>query len=178
MNKPPNFQELASKFKRIYDKLPAVAGAIAVRRSKANFQKQGWTPDTQTLPWQERSKKDKSKRRRAILIQTGALRRSVRITGKGASWVRIGSTLPYSKIHNEGGTITSTVNVPQHKRKAHTRKARGGKQKVKEATVSSHTRKMNTRIPQRKFLGPNSGTMKEINEHLKKEIDKAVKQWA
>lgn len=181
MSDTPNFQQLVYSFKKIYDRLPAVAGAIAVRRAKKNFQNQGWTDDETPIKWDERSTKDKSKKRRAILIRKRHLSRSPRIIRKGAGYVKMGSTLPYSKIHNEGGTIKGIAKVPQHKRRAHKRSIPGKKRKkqqVAEATVKAHTRKMNTKMPKRQFIGENKGTLKEIDAHIKKEIDKATRKWA
>lgn len=176
-NKAPSFDQLAQKFRGIYARAPRAVGSMAVRKFKQNFQKQGWTPDNVTMPWKNRAAKDRKKARRALLIKTGALRRSVRIITMGNGWVKVGSNLEYAKIHNEGGTINATQSVGSYKRKAHTRKVDGKRQRVKEAEVKAHTRKVNTKIPKRKFIGPSSGVMREANEWFKKEISKAVKQW-
>lgn len=66
---------------------------------KESFRVQGWRGNG-FQKWKQRKKPDPG---RAILIQSGALRRSIRI--RKATWtqVKINSNLPYADIHNRGG---------------------------------------------------------------------------
>ncbi len=51
-----------------------------------------------------RKRKDKKRPGRAILMNRGRLRNSIRGTIQGDTIV-FGTDVPYAKIHNEGGTI-------------------------------------------------------------------------
>jgi phage gpG-like protein len=179
MAKPPDFSKLRKQSYQLYTKAASHAGALAVRQMQRNFRQQGWTPGKITIPWTPRKGKEKG-RRRAILVKSGALRRSIRVLDKGLGYVKIGTNMPYSKIHNEGGVIQTTQSVGEHTRRAHTRKrgrGRGSRISVPEAKVKAHTRKVNTRIPKRQFVGPSSEVLRQTNEWLKTEIDKMVKKW-
>jgi phage gpG-like protein len=178
MGKAPDFGKLRRQSYQLYLKAGKHVGAIAVRHMQRNFTNQGWTPGRVVLPWQKRAGKEKG-RRRAILIKSGALRRSIRILDSGLGYVKIGTNMPYSKIHNEGGVINTTQSVPAHTRKAHTRSRGRGRKRiaVPEAKVKAHTRKVNTRIPRRQFVGPSSEVMRQANEWIKNEIEKTVKKW-
>lgn len=66
-----------------------------------NFERQGFFSDN---TWKPRKRADKNRRQRAILIKSGRLRNSIgaRIN-YGRSEVVFTSSLPYAKVHNEGG---------------------------------------------------------------------------
>lgn len=137
------FAEQLQAVKQLERRLPSIAGVIAVRHFKKNFKKQGFV-DKNTSKWKARKKADKEgSGKRAILVKTGALRRSIRTISKGVGRVRVGTAMPYAKIHNEGGTIKKKVNK----------------------------RNMNTTIPQRKFMGDsqklNNDIATEIDNRVK-----------
>lgn len=175
----PNLKAVRLEAMKVIGKATDYIGAIAVKRMQDNFRVQGWRPGNIVYPWPNRKAKEKSKKRRSILIKSGNLRRSVRIISKGFGRVKIGTTLSYSKIHNEGGTINTTQSVGEYTRRAHTRSRGRGKKKisVKQSKVSAHTRKINTKIPKRRFVGPSSAVMKEGNDWIVKEFDKVAKKW-
>ncbi|QSS96598.1 phage virion morphogenesis protein [Psychroflexus sp. ALD_RP9] len=143
------------------------AGIRALRFSKNTFRKKRFI-DKVAEPWEKR----KRKARGSTLVQSGRLKRSIRIIRKGRFYVKIGTDVPYAQIHNEGGKINKTVTVKQHKRKnrSSTRRRATG-----VSTVRSHTRKMNTNIPQRQFLGPSKFLARSIEMGMKKRLDKHLK---
>lgn len=49
--------------------------------------------------WKERKSPDSS---RQMLVKTGRMRQDIRITERGLSHRRVGTTVPYAKFHNEG----------------------------------------------------------------------------
>jgi phage gpG-like protein len=167
---------LISGFRTIYHRLPKVAGAMAVAHFKMNFRKQGWTDRGRTTPWPPRKNRGRGDSRRAILIKSGRLRRSIQITRSGPGYVGIGTYVPYAQIHNDGGHTTSVAKVPQTTIRAHRRRTDRGVQTVKEHQRSPHTRKMNSRIPQRKFLGRSHTVENEAKRWVIAEIDKLIKQ--
>lgn len=150
--------------KSAYAKLPNEIAAVAVNFSKERFRQQAWL-DESPERWKPRKKPRKGgkKRGQTLLVDTGRLKKSIRKVSASTSRVVIGTDVPYASIHNYGGTITGTFKVRAHTVKAHRRRAhtriRAGRtekikaQTIKMHTVGSHTRKMNTRIPQRQFLG-------------------------
>lgn len=66
-----------------------------------NFERQGFFADN---TWKTRKRADNNRRQRAILIKSGRLRNSIgaRIN-YGRSEIVFTSSLPYAKVHNEGG---------------------------------------------------------------------------
>jgi phage gpG-like protein len=48
--------------------------------------------------------------RGSLLMQSGALRRSLRASIEGQA-IKFSSSLPYAKLHNEGGTVTVTAKM-------------------------------------------------------------------
>lgn len=153
---------LEKRFKGVILSLPLVMGNEAVNFSLTNFAQQGFNGQT-FQRWAPRKQGWRKKPRKgSILIFTGNLRRSIRITRLNADAVWIGSAIKYARIHNEGfrGTITQSV-------KAHTRKInsiatvqsiasrRTSKRKVQvgSSMVSAHTRTIKQHIPKRQFMG-------------------------
>lgn len=84
---------------------------------KDNFNKEGFV-DRSLERWKPRKDfKYKKRSRRKILKKSGDLKKSIRtITNRGALRAVIVSDMPYSDIHNEGGTGKShgtSFNMPQ-----------------------------------------------------------------
>lgn len=66
-----------------------------------NFERQGFFADS---TWKPRKRLDKNRRQRAILIKSGRLRNSLNARiNYGRGEVVFTSSLPYAKVHNEGG---------------------------------------------------------------------------
>ena len=160
--------------------IPAKMGRIAIDHFDKSFRNQGFT-DTTLQPW-KRTKSGKrnsfgSVTRRAILIQSGRLRRGTRRAAITGRMVRIVNDVPYAEAHNEG--VRANVKVSQHTREVKTfsynyktRKKTSGKKKV---TVSSHIRKMN--LPRRKFMGKSRMMNREIEKMIIKEVNSAFKPF-
>ena len=106
-----------------------------------NFERKGffsdkWKPRAHDYP------------RGSLLMVSGAMRRSTQgeVSGDG---VRFFSAMPYTSLHNEGGTGYKMV-------KAHTRRSKKGK----VYTDRAHQRKFN--MPQRQFIGDGPETQRII----------------
>lgn len=175
-NRPPDFTRLRKQYYTLYTRASKHVGSIAVKHMQLNFRLQGWTPGNITLPWKNRKKRE-GRKKRAILIKSGALRRSIRTLDSGLGFVKIGTNMPYSKIHNEGGTIKTVQTIKAHTRREHTRKSGTKRRVVKESKVVSHTRKVNTTIPKRQFIGPSPKVLRDGEKWILTEIDKLVKKW-
>lgn len=116
-----------------------------------NFERKGFFSDK----WKPRAREYP---RGSLLLVTGAMRRSIKseVSGDG---VRFTSAMPYTAIHNEGGTGYKMV-------KAHSRKSKKGK----IYTVRAHQRKFT--MPKRQFIGDGPDTQRiiksVIDDNLKK----------
>ena len=169
-----------------YKKLPTEIATIAVNFSKERFRDQAWL-DTSKTKWKPRkTQRGRSGRRsQTLLVDTGRLKRSIRKIKATPDQVIIGTDVPYAEIHNEGGTINKTVSVKSHiikshRRKAHTRTRKGRSEKVKAQTVKAytvkaHSRKMNLKIPSRRFMGKSYTLTRRIELHITARFMRALK---
>lgn len=150
---PHPFSKAAADFRKFRSKLPDAISTIAVNDFKENFERQGYVNKNGVLiPWKKL--KNKKKKKKGILIQTGRLKRSLR-KEPTYSKARVVSNSPYAAAHNEG--VNETVKVKAHKR--------GG------AAVKGHSRKM--KLPKRTFMPEDSKSLNdEIEKHIFNEIDK------
>lgn len=165
-----NLRDQLRRLQAVGKRLPRFVGALAVAHFKEGFKNQGFTDDS-LEKWTPRKKPDTGRAgRRAILVKTGALRRSIRIVSMSSARVIVGSNLPYAQIHNEGGRINATQQVAAHRRRAHIRRVDGKRQRVSEHTVSAHSRKVNTLIPQRRFIGRSRVLNQKIEGKLIQEL--------
>lgn len=172
--------------KELNRKYPAIAGSHAVSFYKQSFRRKGFI-DKRMDKWPARLPTKKGKGR-GLMINTGKLRRSIRVTRKGFGFVVIGTDVPYAQIHNEGGTISGTFKVKAHKRRVTsnvkvtstnltTKKTTTRKRRLQTgvANVRSHNRTVNTKIPQRQFMGQSEVLMKRITMNLSHELKQIFK---
>lgn len=141
------------------------AAIRAVRFSKERFRQKNWV-DTTPQPWAPRKRKNKG----TLMVATGRLKRSIRVINKTATSVTIGTDVPYARIHNEGGIIKETVHIRKHTRKRSTRQTRG-KGRI---AVKAHSRKMNTKVPERPFIGESQALLNKIERKMDLLIKKTL----
>jgi len=175
-----NIQQYIKNLQLKINQLPTIIGNEVVNYSLDSFKKQAWDGSA----WKPRKPTAKRNKKRALLVDTGRLRRSIRIRKLGKNFVIVGSNVPYAPAHNQGATFHETVTVSSFTRKSPrtvrknvtNAKGKTSKRKVKNEkkgthSVSSHQIKMNTTIPQRQFLGKSkildARVKKAINNHLK-----------
>lgn len=79
----------------------------------ASFRKQGHE-DRSIDHWKPRKRED-NRKGRAILVDSGDLRRSIirEPVNKSQLQVKISTDLPYAKVHNEGGTMKGGGKMPK-----------------------------------------------------------------
>jgi phage gpG-like protein len=196
-----NLHTIATRLRQTMLTLPYKAGVIMVAFSKDRFKYQNWT-DNGTVMWQRRSRKpgwsNKGKTPnnagRAILIQSGRLRRSIRIVSTTTNSVTIGSDVPYAAIHNNGGMLNAQQRVRAHVRlnkkrdvtgitSASNYKGKGaartnikfGKQATGISQVSAHDRHLNFRMPRRRFMGESKYLTMQISRMIGAEINRVFK---
>lgn len=158
-------QELQRRFESVVLRLPKMAGNIAINFALDNFKNQSFLGET-LQPWRPRKTPNKwgqtpPRNNRKILVDTGRLRRSIRIVSSTHNMVTIGSDVPYAKAHNDGVRLGEIQKVSSHTRKLNgiatiqsikTKRSRKVKVQTGETTVKAHTRRINQNIPARPFL--------------------------
>jgi phage gpG-like protein len=142
--------------------LPDTIGAMAVRDARRNFRRQGFDGSK----WKAR-KGSVRNGGRAILIDRGVLRDSIRYWHKGNERIEVGvdqTKVPYAKIHNEGGRIKVTDKMRAYFWAMH-RRSRDPFFKA-----LALTKKSDLDIPKRQFLG----MTKALDEEIEQEIEAQV----
>lgn len=147
---------LKEKLAKAVKGLPLVLGNEAVNHSLDAFKQQGWDGNA----WAKR--KGNKNQARAILVQSGRGRRSIRVLEVGANRVVYGTDVPYMRAHNEG--FQGTVSVKGYTRNKYGKgkvtsiheRTKAGNRKTKtvsfvagQVQVKAHSRKVN--LPRRQF---------------------------
>lgn len=150
--------------------MPRRAATLAVNFSKQRFSQSAWV-DNSTEPWKKRSQKtwrteSRKRQGRAILVDSGHLRRSIRVIYVNDERAVIGTSLPYAQVHNDGfrGKVAQRV-------RKHVRKLKRGK----EASVNGYSRTINQNTPRRRFIGVSAILNKQIERMMTAELLRAIK---
>lgn len=175
-------RKLPKQLQQAIKKLPRMLGAETVKFAKENWQKQGYQGNAFT-PWLPRRS---GNNRRGILLNTGRLRRSVRVVRVTADSVVIGTDVPYAAVHNEG--FSGSVRVKAHTRNKYGKtkvgtgiysvKSRNERKRTVTSVTGSSTVKAHTRyikIPKRQFLGDSPVLIQRLRRIVAAEIMKALK---
>jgi len=171
-------------FEQVLQYAPGLLGNDAVNFFLDSWKRQGWL-DYSTTAWRQRSKNSKRNKGRAVLIDSGRLRRSIRITSITGGAVTISTDVPYAKMHNEG--FRGVVNVAAFGRNRYVKEKTGtgkftskGKERMKTVsrigsshTVKTHTRRVN--MPQRQFMGYSHYLDKQLQRRLMAELMKGLR---
>lgn len=115
-----------------------------------NFERKGFFGSK----WKPR--KDR-KAKGSLLHVTGKMRRSIRAAVRGRG-VHFSSPLPYTELHNKGGTFTQRVRTH----------SRTNKQTGKTYTVRSHSRTMI--MPKRQFIGDHPEVQRAVKQIVHENI--------
>ncbi|MDR0829853.1 MAG: phage virion morphogenesis protein [Prevotellaceae bacterium] len=156
---PEQFQDKLAKWQRDYENQKSVIleeiGNKAVELFRQNFDNEGFFGQH----WKNRKNKSAAQNTK-ILQKNSVLVNSFQVEVKGDT-VTVSSDLPYSKIHNEGGTIKQTVTKKQQ--------AWMGANWKKSKKAGSE---MTIKIPQRQFMGDHSTLRAELKKYLEEELIK------
>lgn len=108
-----DYNRLVAALRKMPTRMLRLAGAEARAYFLGAFEKQAWdgTNWAARRPEQPNGNKRPSNKQRNLLVKTGTLRRSVRVIAMPGE-VRVGTDVPYAKIHNEGGTINHPGGTP------------------------------------------------------------------
>lgn len=96
-----NARKIRDQVRQLKKSIPAQTSSMAVEWFENSFTRQGFT-DRRFKRWKKRKPYAPRNEGRAILVDTGTLRRSIRKERVTFRQVRIVSKLPYSAIHNDG----------------------------------------------------------------------------
>ena len=161
---------------RLKPQLIDAMGVEALHFIDDNFKMQGFQGAT-FQEWPLRVAKQKGPKR-AILIQTGTLRRSFR-QQNGAQGTTISTDVPYAQVHNDGGTI----HMPSRGTILNFAGKKGGKLRLAKVRTEAQQRSIkeirranvpayDIKMPQRRFIG-NSPV---LNNRIQTEIVKILTQ--
>ncbi|WP_299460594.1 phage virion morphogenesis protein [uncultured Microscilla sp.] len=159
---------------------PTLTGAISTKFYKDRFVRGGWIESNSFQKWRPRKRRDRNEKRRgkrAVLVQSGRLKRSIRVLKKTSNSVIVGTDVEYARMHNEGFSGSVSQNVSAHHRKRHKRRNRKkkGKHIVREHKVKGFNRTIKQNIPKRQFLGKSEFLNKRIEKQLEYMLKKQIK---
>jgi len=155
-------------------RLPPLLGAEAVRHTKENF-RQGGFVDSSLNPWPKRKRDPDPGRGTLIGKGTAHLFRDVRILSRTNNMVTVGTTLPYARIHNDGGTISHPGGTAFFKKKDGELAWVSNQVAARLATAGRklpRTKPHLIQMPQRKFLGQS----KSLNQKLRTIVTRELRQ--
>lgn len=174
-------KELERRFRSIIIRLPAIVGNEALNFVLDNFRKQSF-PGTFMQNWPARKNPTKWGRvkrpGRALLVDSGRLRRSIRIVKSTNDLVVIGTDVKYAKAQNEGFKGKVTQNVQGHQRRVFGKVKSNGKTKkgvVGTQNVSPFKRTIKQNIPARRFMGPSPYLNAKLKRIIQLELLKALR---
>jgi phage gpG-like protein len=167
----PDFGRGLQGMRRLGRDFPKAAGVTAVNFFKDRFARQGWQ-DGAFEPWAPRKRQDKRAGRRQLLVQSGRLKRGIRI--QEANWGRVvvANDVPYARAHNEGVNATMSQAVRAHSVRSFPRRRAGRTETVREHTRQGHTRTIRMVLPKRQFMG----NANLLNRRLEWQLKTALKK--
>jgi len=192
MSELSEFFAMVDRVERAIATIPAKAGVLAVNFSKDRFREQAWV-DTTTEPWPKRKAAGwgrRERRGRAILVDSGRLRRSIRVVMVSGARVVVGVYVPYAKAHNDGfkGTVTQRVAAYRYSRygtekrgtgvysiKSRRESMKAVRVQMGEVSVRAHTRTIHQRIPRRRFIGQSAVLDRNLQRMMTAELTKAIR---
>lgn len=162
-NDLPKLQRDLKNLETFFKRLPDIVATDYLGFVAANFEAEAWEGQawpTRTPPKPApNGKKKRKEKRRALLVKTGRLKRSIRyrIERRGDKRVVVVfSDVPYAEAHNEGLSAQVSVKV-----RAHSRRSKKGKIKVQ-----AHQRNQNISLPKRQFMGNSDTFNKRILNYI------------
>ena len=129
-----------------------------------SFQNQGFT-DASFKAWDKRKEPDR-RNGGAILTDTTFLRKSLAVLKEDKNQIAFGTHVPYAGVHNYGLRVRANQNVRAHAR------TRNGKREQ----VRAHSRKIDIKFPERKFIGESQQMMRGLDDWFLKQVEKRFKQ--
>lgn len=179
----PDFKKQQFALREVFVNLPTWAGNAALNFYRDSFRRGGFI-DRTFQPWPRRKPSilsGKDDKGRAILVQTGRLRKSLRLA-VGKSHFTIYTANPYARAHNEGDTITQTV-TPKQRRfffaKSAQAKTAGNQALANTFKAMALSQTLTIQLPKRQFMDipgqPISSLLeRRILLHLERALENAL----
>lgn len=187
MTETIEFINIVSRLTDCVKTIPQRAATLAVNFSKDRFRAQNWVDNT-TQPWKKRKPMRWGRRERparAILVDSGRLKRSIRKILVSAEVVIIGTDVPYARVHNEGFHGKVTQKVAAHNRTLIVGGKRGrddrgryikkSDRKERVVAVKAYTRTIRLHIPKRQFIGTSAILDTQLQRMMTAEITRAIR---
>ncbi|MGV7234650.1 MAG: phage virion morphogenesis protein [Nitrosomonadaceae bacterium] len=170
-----NINAFIRKLERTKRTLPSQLGNIIVKHFKGSFRKGGFE-GSRFKKWQKRKRSIKSaepKKRRALLVESGALRNGIRMRSASFRRIRVGSyNTEYARVHNRGQTTHPTVTAKMRKWAfAQFAASEGQNRMARSISYQPVGTKLNVPHPARPFIQRSN----IMNRKIKKRIRKAIK---
>lgn len=150
-----HWKEVVAKLETLRANIPRIVGIEMVNHANENLRSESF----EGQKWPARKAGAVRDAGRRLLIDTGDGQRSIRVSRQDEDQVDLTAN-EYMQAHNEGAKITGKVSISSHSR---TRKGR-------TEQVSSHSRTMNTQLPERRFIGVSKKLAARINNAIFKRI--------
>lgn len=169
-----DFTGVIERLKQQKSELPKIIANDTVKFFEDSWKKKGWD-DNGITKWKEPRRRLKGKgaaRTRAILVQTGQLRKDFVVARQTFNKIVIINTKDYAAVHNEGLTIyKQSRRVVLNFRVGNSGKSRFAKLKnanfQQDAVIPEHDIKM----PQRQFMGQS----RTLDRQVLEKIDNVIK---
>lgn len=182
MTPAQTMKAMEDKVRGMLRTLPKHVSNDVVNFTKDNFRRQGFL-GASLERWPARKKKTKwgitpRNKGRAILVDTGKMRRANRITQADWRAIVIANAMPYAKAHNYGLRVGVIQNVKAHRRKRKQNNLTGAKGKKIASGVTfvkAHKRKFMLTLPKRQFIGDSPYLRRNIQRTIANQIQKALK---
>lgn len=170
-----DFKNLEKDIKKLLSKqLPTELANHAVNFFKESFTRQGWAGKS-FKRWQKtRTKSQTFGKNSGILIQSGNLKKSIRISKLNSAGfvIRAGNQkVTYASIHNQGGYISVT---PKSRRFFWYMYKKTGEEMWKYMALSKKTK---FKMPQRQFIGESETLNKELVKTVQKRLNETFHKY-
>lgn len=158
-----DFRAFQKKVELSLRRFPVLAAAEAKNFFLDSFKRQAWIGET-TENWPKRKPNAKRNKGRALLVDIGRLKDSIRVKKEDWNSIIIGADVPYAGVHNEGfrGTFERTASRKVKIRGSY-KKLGDQKKKSRKITMRGATHKVHQNIPRRRFMGNSPFLNKRID---------------
>lgn len=162
------------KLQQVVNMLPREVRTLGVQFIKARFRAGGWYDKT-FMPWKKRKSKGRGSVGRAILVQSGRLRNSIRGDIRGTD-VSFSTDVPYAQVHNSGGRITRYARSETFVRKRIVRGPNKGRFKKGKAAGQGFTfRESEGQMPQRQYMGESAHMNRLVTRTIENKVKRVFK---
>lgn len=188
-----NFGKVEKQVRTSLERSLVLMGKTAKTFFVDNFRKQGFD-DKSVKRWERRKGEvggfgvsKKSAGSRAVLVKSGDLKKSIRVESinKFNLSVKIGTDLPYAKIHNDGGVVYRRAHKRTATIKSFTRGSgsfvngvwkKGKKQKIELQGARHNVAASSFKMPKREYIGDSYNLNEKVKKVIITDLNKVFKR--